>query len=190
TEPESGPLGLRRPPRFGLVGLATEYLGQTPRMPRVRASLSRESVVALAAVPLLAAVLVGLARAGDDAGRGAAPAPAAPPRSDATRAAEATWLDESGTAILGFGLLRVAPSAPGGRCVVDVRYEEKPSEYGQFDAVQVLVLPGDAFAKDGRAFADRALAWARSSPGTYEARASFPVVGPALVVVAFGPYSG
>ncbi|MCC7140213.1 MAG: hypothetical protein IT460_17470 [Planctomycetes bacterium] len=114
--------------------------------------------------------------------------PTAPP--GPTRAAQARWLDEDGTAILSFGLLRVAPATPGARGTVTVRYEERPTDYARFVAVQLLVLPGDAFGSDGRAFADRTRAWAKSPAGSYEARVAFDVTEPALVVVGFGPFSG
>ncbi len=110
------------------------------------------------------------------------PAPLAPPPAD--------WLDDPGTAVLGFGLLRVSPAAKGTQGVVRLRYEERPADYGAFDSVQLTVLPGDVFASDGRAFADQARAFDRSKPGTFSARASVDVTAPAVLIVGFGPFRG
>lgn len=121
-----------------------------------------------------------------------APAPAAP-AGDApatSRDGEARWLDEAGTALLGFGVLRVAPTMGGPTGDVVLRYEETPTDYAAFDAVQLWVLPADAFAADGRAFADRALAWARSDRGTFAVTATVKVTRPAVWIVAFGPFTG
>lgn len=130
----------------------------------------------------------------------AAPGPSDPaPRTDppapverppTSRDGEARWLDESGTALLGFGVLRVAPTLAGPSGEVEFRYEETPTDYAMFDAVQLLVLPADAFARDGRAFADRALGWARSARGTYAVRVTVKVTRPAVWLVAFGPFTG
>ncbi len=107
-----------------------------------------------------------------------------------SRAAEARWLDEEGTALVGFGVLRVAPAAPGTPGEVVLRYEEAPTDYAAFDAVQLLVLPVDAFAASGRAFADRALAWGHAERGTYHVTVRVPVTAPAVWLVAFGPFTG
>lgn len=133
----------------------------------------------------------------------AVPAPSAPPRTGesatgpasspapaASRAAEAAWLSEDGTALLGFGLLRVAPPAKDKPGEIEIRYEEKPSGYGGFDAVQLMVLPGDGFEKDGRCFADASKAWSRSVSRTYRTTVRVPVTKAALWVVGYGPYSG
>ncbi|MBL9085644.1 MAG: hypothetical protein JNM10_00745 [Planctomycetia bacterium] len=130
----------------------------------------------------------------------AAPGPSDPaPRTDppapvdrppTSRDGEARWLDESGTALLGFGMLRVAPTLDGPSGQVVFRYEEAPTDYAMFDAVQLLVMPADAFARDGRAFADRALAWGRSARGTYAVSVTVKVTAPAVWLVAFGPFTG
>lgn len=107
-----------------------------------------------------------------------------------SKAAEAAWLADPGTAMLGLGLLRVAPSHPGTPGRLRLRYEEKPNTYAQFDAIQLVVLPGDAFATEGRCFADRALAYARTAPGTYATDVEVEVPAPALLLVAYGPFQG
>ena len=131
---------------------------------------------------------------------GAPPAPRPPPvavpqapgviSQPPTRAAERAWLREDGTAILGFGLLRVAPSRPGSPGRLSLRYEEKPGDYAAFDAVQLVVLASDAFGKDGRAFADASVAWSRSKQGTYETSVEVAVPEPRLLLVGYGPFSG
>jgi hypothetical protein len=98
--------------------------------------------------------------------------------------------DDPGTAVLGLGLLRVAPSRPGVAGSIRLEYEEKPSDYASFDAVQLLVLPGDGFAREGRCFGDAAVAFARSSSGAYAVRATVAVTKPALLVVGYGPFVG
>ncbi len=136
------------------------------------------------------------ARAGDPPSAPAAPAapagPAArePPIPSKSKAAEASWLADPGTAILGLGLLRVAPSRPGTPGRIRLHYEEKPTDYAQFDAVQLVVLPGDAFAADGRCFADRALAFSRTASGTYGTDVELEIAAPALLIVAYGPFQG
>jgi hypothetical protein len=141
---------------------------------------------AVAASCVLAALAAAVApRETGYAGEPAAPkgggAPASPPA--------AKWLDDPGTAVLGLGLLRVAPSKPGVPGSLRLDYEEKPSDYAAFDAVQLFVLGGDAFA-DGRAFGDETLAFARSPSGSYAAKASVAVTAPALLVVGYGPFVG
>jgi hypothetical protein len=84
----------------------------------------------------------------------------------------------------------VAPTTPGTAGEVVLRYEEAPTDYAAFDAVQLLVLPADAFARDGRAFADRAVAWGRSERGTHAVTATVKVTRPAVLLVAFGPFTG
>lgn len=113
-----------------------------------------------------------------------------PPAPSPTRAAERAWLDEAGTALLGFGILRAAPTTPGAAGTITFRYEETPTDYARFTAVQVMVLPGDAFAASGKAFADRALAWGRSETGSYAAEATVTVSAPAILLVAYGPNTG
>ncbi len=108
----------------------------------------------------------------------------------ADRAAERAWLDDAGTAVLGFGLLRVAPARAGTPGTLALRYEEKPGDYAAFDAVQLLVLPGDAFAAEGRAFADRTIAFSRSAKGAFVAEVTFEVKRPALLLVGYGPFVG
>lgn len=137
---------------------------------------------AWAALALAAAVGLGAASSS-----GAEPASPAPGTS---RAAEKAWLDDSGTAVLGFGLLRVAPSSAGGTGTIRLRYEEKPGDYAAFDSVQLVVFDADALAKDGRAFADATLAFSRSASGTYEAEVEVAVKAPALWVVGYGPFTG
>jgi hypothetical protein len=70
-----------------------------------------------------------------------------------------------------------------------VRYEERPGDYAAFDAVQLIVLPRDAFAA-GRAFADRALAFARTEKGAYQVRATISVPERGVVLVGYGPFTG
>ena len=87
--------------------------------------------------------------------------------------------------------LAVARTAKAGTAgTLSIRYEEKPGDYAAFDAVQLLVLPGDAFAVDGRAFADRTLAFSRSAKGVYAVEVTFAVERPTLVVVGYGPFVG
>lgn len=151
---------------------------------------ARRALAGLVAAALAATSFPAGGRAAD-APDTAAPGGAAPStRVAPSRAAEARWLDESGTALLGFGVLRVAPAVPGTPGEVVLRYEETPTDYAAFDAVQLLVLPSDAFATTGRAFADRALAWGRSARGAYVATARVPVTAPAVWLVAFGPFTG
>ncbi len=107
-----------------------------------------------------------------------------------SRKDEKAWLDDAGTAVLGFGLLRVAPTRPGIPGILTLRYEEPPTSYSAFDAVQLLVLPGDAFAADGRAFADRAKGFSRSAASTYAVEVTLSVTAPALLVVGYGPFVG
>jgi hypothetical protein len=97
---------------------------------------------------------------------------------------------DPGTAVLGFGLLRVSPTAPGVPGRVRLRFSERPTAYAPFDAVQLLVAPADAFEAEGRAFADACVAYARSAKGVHAVQATFPVSKPALLVVAYGPYEG
>jgi hypothetical protein len=144
----------------------------------------------LAAVVLAAGgLLAGLAVSGR-ATQGAEPDPAKP-------SAPAGWLDDPGTAVLGFGILRAAPEKPGTPGTLRIRYEEKPGDYGSFDSVQLIVLPIEAFAKSGRATAGDARAFSRSGPvdgsyakGGYETRVAMPVGAPSLFVVGFGPFVG
>lgn len=175
-----------------------------PPIARPRRPLSSLAGVALLAV--VAAAAGGRARGDGPPPPGAATpaapaAPAAPgapappeapaaPRVPADRAAERAWLEEAGTAVLGFGLLRVAPTTPGTPGALTLRYEERPGDYAAFDAVQLVVLSGDAFAEEGRAFADRALAFGRSAGGVYAAEVTIEVKAPALVVVGYGPFTG
>jgi hypothetical protein len=129
-------------------------------------------------------VLALLAGARPGLGRGGADGPAPASR----------WLDDPGTAVLGFGLLRVSPERTGAEGVVRIRYGERPSDYASFDSVQLLVLPADAFEKAGRAFAGEALAFSRSPQAGYDRRyetsVSFAVPAARLVVVGFGPFVG
>ena len=90
---------------------------------------------------------------------------------------------------MGF-ILRVAPTKVGTPGILSLRYEEKPTNYAAFDAVQLIVLPGDAFAADGRAFADQSLGFSRSEAGTYAAEVTLTVKAPALYVVGYGPFVG
>lgn len=107
-----------------------------------------------------------------------------------THAAERAWLEDAGTAVLGFGLLRVAPARTGTPGTLSLRYEEKPTDYAAFDAVQLMVLPTDAFASDGRAFADRTLAFSRSEGGSYGVEVTLAIKAPALLLVGYGPFVG
>jgi hypothetical protein len=107
----------------------------------------------------------------------------------------AAWLDDPGTAVLGFGILRAAPEKTGAPGTVRITYEEKPSDYGSFDSVQLIVLPFEAFAKSGRATAGDARAFGRSSPGEgaygdYRTSVEWTVDAPTLFLVGFGPFVG
>jgi hypothetical protein len=147
----------------------------------------------LAAAVLGSCALLGVLAPFGPATRGSEPEPAPAPA--------LAWLDDPGTAVLGFGVLRAAPERPGAGGTVRIRYEEKPGDYGAFDAVQVIVLPIDAFARSGRATAGEVRAFSRSGPSGgayaskagaagYETRASFSVTTPSLFVVGFGPFVG
>jgi hypothetical protein len=171
------------------------YNWRDPRIPPRIAIPPQPTRTAMRLAIVLAPLVLafGPAIAASDDAKPVGPPATAPAGSRApgpTRADEAKWLNEAGTAILGFGMLRVAPTKPGVLGSVTLRYEEKPSDYAAFDAVQLLVLPGDALAAEGRAFADRSLAWSRSAAGAYETKATFSVGKPALVLVGFGPFSG
>jgi hypothetical protein len=134
--------------------------------------LGRGAALALAATSLLVATS---ARAGKD---------------EAPAAASASLLSDPGTAVLGLGLLRVSPATAGVPGELRLRYEERPSDYLAFDAVQLAVWPAEAFRAEGRAFADAALAFARSKRGDYETFATVRVDAPALLVVGYGPFEG
>lgn len=121
---------------------------------------------------------------------GAPPEPVAADPGAPTRSAERAWLDDAGTAVLGFGLLRVSPSRSGVAGSLVLRYEERPGDYAAFDAVQLMILPADAFAGDGRAFADRTLAYARSEKGAYSVEVTIEVAAPALWIIGYGPFVG
>ena len=54
----------------------------------------------------------------------------------------------------------------------------------------MIVLSGDAFATDGRAFADRAKGFSRSAASTYAVEITLSVTAPALLVVGYGPFVG
>jgi hypothetical protein len=128
------------------------------------------------------ALLIVLACVVADASAQDAAAPA-PPR---------PWIDPSGTAIVGFGVLRVVPS-PGKTATFDVRYVEKSSDYGQgTGGYQLFVLPGDAYAKKTSAYADEFLAFARSRPSEdsdVPLTASFQAASETTVLVCYGPWT-
>ena len=119
-------------------------------------------------------------------------ATAAPPDAPAAVAAPRPWIDPSGTAIVGFGLLRVVPS-PGKTATFDVRYVEKSSDYGQgTGGYQLFVLPGDAYAKKTGAYADEFLAFARSKPSEdsdVTLTTSFEAASETTVLVCYGPWT-
>jgi hypothetical protein len=130
------------------------------------------------------ALLIALAFIVSDVHASAAPdEPPATPR---------PWIDLSGTAIVGFGLLRVVPS-PGKTATFDVRYVEKSSDYGQgTGGYQLFVLPGDAYAKKTSAYADEFLAFTRSKPSQdsdVTLTASFQAASETTVLVAYGPWT-
>ena len=103
-------------------------------------------------------------------------------------------MDVSGTAIVGFGVLRLVPDA-GKKARFDIRYEEKPGDYGAGagDDFQLFVLPGDAFAKKSSAYANEFLAFTRthgSLTGTnYVLRTSVSVAAETSVLVGYGPWT-
>ena len=107
-------------------------------------------------------------------------------------AAKRPWIDQSGTAIVGFGLLRVVPS-PGKTATFDVRYVEKSSDYGQgTGGYQLFVLPGDAYAKKTSAYADEFLAFTRSAPSDdsdVTLTASFQAASETTLLVGYGPWT-
>lgn len=104
------------------------------------------------------------------------------------------WIDPTGTAIVGFGLLRLVPE-PGKTARFDLRYEEKPGDYGAgaSDEFQFFVLPGDAFARKASAYADEFLTFTRThgslSGTTYTLRASVSVASETTVIVGYGPWT-
>jgi hypothetical protein len=148
------------------------------------------SFVVAATLPVLAGVFGGLPLAARPDDPPVGPPPPAAPRRSPDRAAERAWLDESGSAVLGFGLLRVAPATKGTPGRLTLRYAETPSDYAAFDAIQLVVLPARALRTEGRCFADATLAFGRSPAGTYETTVSFEVRAPELLVVGYGPFVG
>jgi len=120
------------------------------------------------------------------ADRGASAAPNEP------SATKRPWIDLSGTAIVGFGLLRVVPS-PGRTATFDVRYVEKSSDYGQgTGGYQLFVLPGGAYANKTSAYADEFLAFTRSAPSQdadVTLTASFQAASETTVLVCYGPWT-
>ena len=136
--------------------------------------------------------------------------PAGDPDAPDGRERDGPWIDVRGTSSLGFGILRVVPPAGGpGRFRID--YRDTPDGYVMSDNAQLFVLPGDAFADDGRAYADDFLAFSRteeegggaSSTQYLPASASYASEGDALhvsaeftvdreqtVLVGYGPWTG
>jgi len=128
--------------------------------------------------------------ASSPAAEDAAPAAAKPAADPPAKARP--WIDASGTAIVGFGLLRVVPS-PGKTATFDVRYVEKSSDYGQgTGGYQLFVLPGDAYAKKESAYADEFLAFTRSAPSEdtdVTLKTSFQAASETTVLVCYGPWT-
>lgn len=137
------------------------------------------------AFTLLLTLVATLATVGGTSAGGPTSTAAAP-----SRAEEKAWLDDAGTAVLGFGLLRVAPQSPGGTGTLSIRYEEKPGDYAAFDSVQLVVLEAKEFATEGRAFANKSLGFSRSPSGAYATEVSVRVTAPTLLVVGYGPFTG
>jgi hypothetical protein len=136
-----------------------------------------------------AGLALAVALAGGALGHPAAGGPEDAPPAAAPSASD--WLADAGTAVLGLGLLRVAPSTPAAAGSVRVRYRETPTDYAAFDSIQLMVLPGGAFAEDGRCFADRALAFGKGAAGApFEVVVEVPVTAPALWIVGYGPFFG
>ncbi len=129
-----------------------------------------------------------------------APAPASesfaapPPPNEDLRVGSRPWIDATGTAIVGFGVLRLVPD-PGKTARFDFRYDEKPGDYGAGagDDFQFFALPGDAFAKKTSAYADQFLFFTRThgslSGTTYTLRASIQAASEMLVIVGYGPWT-
>ncbi len=154
------------------------------------------------ALPLLAAAIAGCEERGlslDDPDRGASLAyriddtPQVPPPAAPT----GPWLDFRGTSVLGFGILRVVPPPGGGAFRID--YRDTPGDgYSITDNAQLFVLPGAAFAAEGRAWAGDFLAFARTPP--YGADYPVPesllldvtvqVAEETTLLVAYGPWTG
>ena len=148
-------------------------------MPRSRSSSAR--LIGISILAAFAALGALFAVPGTRAGEPSPAAPAAP---------AAEWLADPGTAVLGLGLLRVAPSKAGVPGTLTLRYEERPTDYAAFDSLQLMVLPGDAFAADGRCFADKSVVFGRSETQAYRVDAVVQVDAPALLVVGYGPFVG
>lgn len=161
--------------------------------------LSAAAVVALGSLAILAASCA--EPEGTEAERVVQRVPradAAAATSDAAApAAERPWIDFTGTSILGFGLLRLVP-APGGPATFRIVYRDTPQDgYSITDNAQLLVLPGDAFARREMAYADQFLAFDRTPP--YEAdyvpealqlTVDLTVAEETTVIVAYGPWTG
>lgn len=104
------------------------------------------------------------------------------------------WIDPDGTSIVGFGLLRLVPAA-GKTSRFDIRYQEKPGDYGGGvgEEYQLFVLPGDVFAKKPYAYADEFLTFTRThgslGSGTYVLRTSVDVAAETTVLVCYGPWT-
>ncbi len=144
----------------------------------MRARSSR-SIVTLATAAALAA-----ACAAPDPGSATA---GSPPRG-------APWLSTEGTTTLGFGVLRLAPSAGNAEAKFRVRYRDAGDGGYSSDATSaiLLVLPADAFAASDAAYADSwlAAARARGDGGSVEAAAEVRVDRDRVVLVAYGPWDG
>jgi hypothetical protein len=116
---------------------------------------------------------------------------AAPGEAPAKPAAARPWIDPTGDAIVGFGLLRVVPPLGGGS--FRVHYKEKPTEYTASDQFQLFVLPGDAFARKENAYASEFLAFTRTDPAAADGYAdltvTFHVDAETTVIVGYGPWT-
>lgn len=142
------------------------------------------------------ALLIVLALA--DGGATAAPSPQeaapAPKAAGDLRVNGRPWIDPSGTAIVGFGVLRVVPTTAGKPAWFDLRYEEKPGDYGAGSGseFQLFVLRGDAFATKTNAYADEFKAFTRTKAtddGDYSLKTTFTVNEESTVLVCYGPWT-
>jgi hypothetical protein len=121
------------------------------------------------------------------------PVPETPaPPAEVRRVGSRPWLDSTGTAIVGFGILRVVPER-GKDATFEIRYEETPTDYAAGDQFQLFILPGDAFAKKSSAYADEFISFDRthaySGGKSYALGVSFAAASETTVLVCYGPWT-
>lgn len=100
------------------------------------------------------------------------------------------WLDQQGTSIVGFGILRVVPPPGGGR--FSIRYRERAYGYSVADTLQLFVLPADSFALRPNAFAGQFLAFDRHATDGADDRPDALVggIGGGMVAKGSSGYGG